>query len=423
MKNKLMYVSTLLLAGVLLLGTNGCKKDDPTALSLVALTAGSVDLNGATSATTVPTNPTIVAEFTTDVDPATATSANITMTRDYDKTNVVITITTSANKVTIVPTEVLASGALYKLDFGAGLKSTDAQPLTATSRAFTTIGTFAPSGMVAYWNFEDNANDVVSTYDPPASGIVAITYSASRNTAAGKAATFNGTSSIIEIPKGDLLINTSNFSICFWVKAASAGQVDAGGNPKGHFVLGLGAFKGMQFEMFGSYTGAKFAFSYQLADGTTAAEDMWFPSMATDKNNGGWQGWDYAKSLTDAEMIAMLKDKWLHIVYTYSGTDKQGTLYYNGVKMKSFDFDLWPAGDAKLGIKGLKYGGVAPEVVNELALGFVQSRAGTLWDAEPWGGYDIPTANHFRGQLDDLRIYHKALTAAEIDLMYKSEKP
>ena len=66
---------------------------------------------------------------------------------------------------------------------------------------------------------------------------------------------------------------------------------------------------------------------------------------------------------------------------------------------------------------------VLPEVVNELAFGFIQSRAGTLWDGESWGGYEFPGANHFQGQLDDVRIYHKALTAAEIDLMYKSEKP
>jgi hypothetical protein len=421
MKNKLMYVSTLLLAGVLLLGTNGCKKDDPTALSLVNLKAGSVDLNGAVAATTVPTNPTIVAEFTTSVDPATATSSNITMTRDYDNANVVITITTSANMVTIVPTEVLASGALYKLNFGAGLKSTDAQPLTATSRAFTTIGAFAPSGMIAYWNFEDNAVDQVTTKD--ASAKIDVTYTASRNAAAGKAATFNGTTSIIEIPNGDALLNSTNFTIGFWVKANSTGQVDAGGNPKGHFVLGLGAYKGIQFEINGSYKEAKFAIQYELADGKTDAEDMWFPSLATDNTTTGWQGCNYAKSLTEAEMISLLKDKWLQVVYTYNGTEKQGTLYYNGVKMKSFDFDLWPVDAAKRGAKGLKYAGVAPEVVNELAFGFVQSRAGTMWDAEPWGGYGIPTANHFRGQLDDVRIYHKALTAAEIDLMYKSEKP
>jgi hypothetical protein len=94
----------------------------------------------------------------------------------------------------------------------------------------------------------------------------------------------------------------------------------------------------------------------------------------------------------------------------------------NGEKMKSFDFDLWPDGDAKRGVTGMKYGGTAPETVNELAFGFIQSRSGQLWDTEPWGGYDFPTSNHFKGQLDDVRIYHKVLTDKEIELMYNSEK-
>jgi len=111
------------------------------------------------------------------------------------------------------------------------------------------------------------------------------------------------------------------------------------------------------------------------------------------------------------------------VVYTYNGTDKKGILYYNGEKMKSFDFDLWPDGDAKRVVTGLKYRGVSPEVEPEFALGFIQSRAGTMWDAEPWGGYDFTTSNHFKGQLDDIRFFHKTLTATEIDLMYNSEKP
>jgi hypothetical protein len=98
-------------------------------------------------------------------------------------------------------------------------------------------------------------------------------------------------------------------------------------------------------------------------------------------------------------------------------------MYINGEKMKAFDFDLWPDGDAKRGVVGLKYGGVAPEVVNELAFGFIQSRAGTLWDGEPWGGYDFPGANHFGGWLDDVRVFHKVLSETEISLMYASEKP
>jgi hypothetical protein len=33
---------------------------------------------------------------------------------------------------------------------------------------------------------------------------------------------------------------------------------------------------------------------YELAHGTGATEDMWFPALA----DLGWQGWTYAKSLT-----------------------------------------------------------------------------------------------------------------------------
>ncbi|MGB9747089.1 MAG: LamG domain-containing protein [Bacteroidales bacterium] len=222
---------------------------------------------------------------------------------------------------------------------------------------------------------------------------------------------------MIEIPNGDQLINTHDFTISFWVKTNSADKTS------GHFVLGLGAFYGIQFEIFGGYDGAKFAIRYELGDGTTAPEDMWFPSDATDNTNGGWQGWDFAKPIPKDQMVAMLKDNWLQVVYTYNSAERKGTLYYNGEKMKSFDFDLWPDNDPKRTVVGLKYGGVAPEVVNELAFGFIQSRAGTLWDNESWGGYDFPGANHFKGLLDDVRIFHKALTATEINLMYNSEKP
>ncbi|HRW97023.1 MAG TPA: hypothetical protein P5104_05805, partial [Bacteroidales bacterium] len=111
-----------------------------------------------------------------------------------------------------------------------------------------------------------------------------------------------------------------------------------------------------------------------------------------------------------------------HVTYTYDGAAKKGTLYYNGEKMKSFDFNLWPEDDPKLTVTGMKYRGVAPEVLNEFALGFIQSRGGTLWDNEPWGGYDFPDANHFKGQLDDIRFFHKVLTPTEISLMYESEK-
>ena len=33
------------------------------------------------------------------------------------------------------------------------------------------------------------------------------------------------------------------------------------------------------------------------------------------------------------------------------------------------------------------------------------------------------TSNHFKGMLDDVRIFHVALTETEVQLLYNSEKP
>jgi hypothetical protein len=401
---------------------SSCKKE-PTDFTLAAMVTGTIDLNGATSPNTVPVKPAIVATFNTDVDAATAIPANVELLQDYDKAVMEVTVTASGKTITVTPTEDLSSGALYKLTLKSALKSTGALALTEVSRTFTTLGTFVPKGVIAHWNFEDNANDVVGPYDPAASGIVAISYTASRNTAAGKAATFDGTTSIIEVPNGDVLMNTPNFTLSFWVKPTTAGHVDAGGNPAGFFVMGLAAFYGFQFEMSGDCNSCKLAARYDLGDGTTGSEDLWFNGEGQTFENGGWQGWEFCKDLRNSGGLAALaKDKWMHVVCVYNAADKRGIMYLNGEKMKSQNFNLWPEGDAKRNVTGLKYGGTAPETVNELAFGFIQSRAGTLWDAEPWGGYDFPTSNHFKGQLDDIRIFHKALTDTEILLMFNSEK-
>src|SRR5665647_2669009 len=83
MKRKHLYFSLLFVAVVFSLILNSCKKD-PVPLALKSLMAGAIDLNGATSPSNVPVNPTIVATFNVEVDPLTATTANITMVQDYD---------------------------------------------------------------------------------------------------------------------------------------------------------------------------------------------------------------------------------------------------------------------------------------------------------------------------------------------------
>ena len=401
-------------------GFNSCKKDSaPTALTVSSLVAGTIDLNGAVAPSNVPVKPTFVVTFTTDVAPATVTAANITLVRDYDVAPITLALTPSGKTISIIPSENLASGALHKLTFGAGLKSIDGQPLTvAVARTFTTDGFFAPSGMKAYWNFDANANDLVGTYNPSAA--INITYPAGRKATAGKSATFNGTTSIIEIPNGSALTNTNNFTLSFWVKALASDPA------KGHFVIGLGAFWGFQFEISGDYSSCKLAARYDVGSTEVVGlgEDLWFPGDGSTKDNGGWQGSTFHKDLRLTGGVAgLLKDKWAHVICIYKGADKTGTMFINGEKMRQFDFDLWPDGDKKRNTTGLKYYGTAPDVYNDLAFGFIQSRRGTLWAAEPWGGYTFASANHFKGQLDDVRIFNKAVSDAEVLLMYNSEKP
>lgn len=417
MKKHWFSLSALFLASMLAVGVSSCKKDDDkTALTLTELKAGDIDMNGATAPNNIPANPTIIATFSTDVDAATATSTNITLMRDYDQASIPVTVTSSGKTITIVPVEGLASGALHKLTLSAGLKSTDGESLgTAVERTFTTDGFFAPSGMVAYWNFDGDGTDKIGSYDAAAS--IDITYVDSRKATSGQAASFNGTTSIMEVPGADALMNTNDFTLSFWAKAQDAGH--------GHFIMGLAAFHGFQFELYSGFNGFKMPVQFDYGDGTSGTGgDMVYNGDGQTLDNGGWRGTVVNKE--DDNLPAQLQDKWFQIVYVYNSVSKERAFFLNGEKVIMQDHDLWFDDDGnpypETGIVGLKYNGVAPETLNELAFGFVQSRGGTLWDTEPWGGYDFPDANHFKGQLDDVRIFHKPLSEAEILLMYNSEK-
>lgn len=423
MRKQHAFLGLLLVTLMFTFTINSCKKDSSTtALSLGTLVAGSIDLNGATSASTVPVTPTITATFTTDIDATTAIAANITLTEDYDSKSIPLTITVSGKIVTIVPDSTLANGALYKLAITSGLKATNGQAITALNRTFTTTGTFVPAGQIAYFSFDGNANDQVGSYSPTStSNVIDITYSTARSTAAGQTATFNGSTSLIEIPNGDVLMNTTNFTLSFWVYEDSTGRTD-------QFVMGIAGWYGMQFEI--NNTGnsglgeCKLAAQYSLSTGSSTSQDLWFNGAATNstKDNGGWKGYTFCKDLTTSGtgVNGLLAKKWAQVICTYDGTTKVGTIYINGEEMKAQDFTLYGTDNSIYYATGLKFAGNA--LNNNLALGFIQDKnSPTITDS--WADYTVTTNNHFKGQLDDVRIFHKVLTTTEITLMYNSEKP
>jgi hypothetical protein len=420
--SKNVLISLIIVATVFDVFLNSCKKD-PAAFVIDSVLIGVIDVNSSEPTTNVPVHPVIVTTFNSNVDSITADPANISLVQDYDKSVIPITVISSGKTISITPTEDLGWGILYELTFKAGLKSIDGLSLAEETRRFTTIGTFAPKGAVAYWNFEDNANDQIGTYNPTARGVVDITYALSRNMDAGKAATFNGSTSIIEVPHGDILMNSPDFTLSFWVKTNSSDHVDADQKPAGYFVIGLAAFFGFEFEITADFGSCNFVASYDIGEGKTVSEDLLFLGDGKDKDHGGWQGWEFCKDLNGYGGVAgLLKDQWTFIVCMFEAATKRGTIYINGEKMKVSNFNLWPEGNDRRKITGLKFSGVAPETYNELAFGFIQSRAGTFYEYDPRYGYEILTSNHFKGQLDDIRIFHKALTATEILLMYNSGK-
>ena len=378
MKRKILILSILMMMAAVFV-IDSCKKSNPAPINLGTLMVGTIDLNGATAPTNVPVNPTITATFSTDVDVATATTSNVTLTESYDALSIPLTVTASGKVVTITPIASLANGALYKLAITAGLKASDGQVLTPINRSFTTLGSFLPAGMVAYWNFDGNANDQTGNYSAAAAGITGISYVTGRNAASGQAASFNGTTSLIEIPNGDVLENSADFSLSFWMKDDTTAKRD-------QFVMGLSAWFGFQFEYNSNNyinTGnpnrsqigqCKLAAQYSFSDGTSGSQDLWLDGVGDTKDNGGWMGWTFSKNLianSGTGVNGLLAQKWAHIVCTYDHTTKLATMYINGQKMKEQDYNLYIAPNNMHLATGLKFAGTPAN--KSLVFGFIQT--------------------------------------------------
>jgi hypothetical protein len=413
-----------------------CSDDEgSSSFTLTSLEAGAIDLNGATAAVDVPVNAVIVATFSKDVDETTTDA--ISLTRDFDDEDVPLTISVDGNEVTITPTDDLSGGAQFVLDV-AGLESTDGKALTALSRSFTTAGFFVPEDQIAYWNFNDNTDDQVGAYDSDVE--IALTYANGRSTEAGKAGVFNGTTSIVEVPNGDDLITTDALTISFWIDLDTA-SVTATGGYKGHFVMGVGAFNGLQFEVDRNENWVKFATQNAIPTGTKGS-DMFFNADGTTQATiaADNAGMDNATTL-DANFgkagVRERMNSWAHVVFTYDNASGVRSLYINGVLVMSQDFDdLTAANGAGVGEQeflletGMTFipTAIAPGQPdyydNKWSFGFWTSSASTF---PSWGAdccqYSGVNNNHFKGMLDDVRFFHRAITADEVELMYNSEKP
>ena len=407
MKKYLVVFNSLLLAWALLAGSESCKKTT-SSFTMTSLKAGTIEMNGATSPTNIPVNPTIVAGFSLDINAASVTASTITLTRDYDGALIPLILSASGSSITIVPVAALTPGSLHKLSFKSGIAATDGQALPGYDRTFTTAGSFVPDGMVACYTFENTTSDILNHYNPKPGGVIDVSYAPSFSTAAGSAAKFNGSTTLVEILKGDSLMLTNDFTVAFWVKADTTKH--------GQFVMGLAGWYGFQFEMGEDYSWCKLAAQYSTGATTSASQDLYFNGK---EKVADWKGYVLCKDLTNTGGVQfLLAGKWANVVCRFTSATKLATMYINGEKVKEQDYNLYdpPMTQAN----GLRYNGAVGN--NNFVFGFIQDKNNPTI-SDDWAKYENPANKHFKGMLDNVRFFHKSLTEQEILLMYNSEKP
>jgi len=407
-------ISIVLLSASLF--TFSCKKDDDATskVTVTSIKADGKELAGATSADKVPITSSYVITFSKAINAVSAADFTLTPTGGAA---VPFTVSGSGMIVTMDPTQELLTGTNYALNIKASIKATDGGGFSAQTFNFKTDGlaNVVPpqaSRQVAYFGFNNSANSSVGTWTVTPVGT---TYGTDRGGYANSAVSFNGTTDIIEVANGLALFGNSSTQ-SFWLKSDTT-------SGHGMFIMGMNFFKGSIFEIDGKNSWIKNGAGFATADGTTTTEDLFFNGDGKFKDNGGWQGhaFNTDNSATGGNKVVFAN--WVHVVHTYDASTKLRTLYVNGAKVMQSDFNLWPTGDIKtLVTRKAPQTTPTPENSNVFAFGFGKDRSATFWSYTDFGDYAKPNANHFKGQLDDVRFFDIALSAGEILTLYNAEK-
>lgn len=242
------------------------------------------------------------------------------------------------------------------------------------------IQQISPENLVAYWKFSGNANDssgnghngTLKTNYVGTSAATAVdggtlpVLTTDRYGNANSAYYFNN-GAYIEIPY-DQTLYPSNFSISCWVKP----QIASNGN----YIFSVDHYFGYKFQLQGN--------------------DFPFLTVSTDAGIHD----------VDDNPGAVTVNTWSQVVAEFTGNTSV-TFYINGVLVKTVTIT----------------GNLAPPktIVNVCIGNELPKSAYSLTDtSSPNYFYG---ASYFQGSLDDVRLYNKVLSAAEVNSLYVMESP
>ena len=227
------------------------------------------------------------------------------------------------------------------------------------------------TGLVAYYPFNDNANDESGKENDGT--IAGTTLTADRFGNAGRAFDFDGVDDFISIPDSPSLnIGSQSFSLSIWAKVVSDPALPVSGLISNY--RGSSPPEFLTLWHVKQYNGLNQTWKFSTRDSNDQKIDL---------------------NSTDGSAVP---GSWLHILGVRDKESKVTKLFVNGILVDS-------GADERTG----RFTG--------LSTGQYWIGATSLWPQS------LTPANFFNGSIDDVRIYDRALSAAEVSALYYSEVP
>jgi len=241
-----------------------------------------------------------------------------------------------------------------------------APPLTLGG--YTSSKEIGQGSLVAYWSFDNNLVDSVSG----ASGTnVGTTF----NTGIKKSALQGGLNKYVLFDPGTAIRNLQSFTVTAWVNSPQ--------NTSG--IVGL-----LDLANTGNFWGNLTVF---FENGSTATNGV----LKIHVNNNGADAWLGNYTITNAW------NNWMQIAVTYDAPSSTFKVFVNGSKIAT---SLIPG-----------FGPLVFQNATKMVFGTVQFQTVPSLN----GGTSQPWASYLTGQLDEVRIYNKALSESDVNFLNKLE--
>jgi len=247
--------------------------------------------------------------------------------------------------------------------------------------------TIATTNLVAYFPFDGNATESIATLTPTMQPNV--TYVAGRRGQAYQGA--NMAHLLYTLPAASKMKTLTSFSVAMWLKSPLVT-----GDPE------ITVFEiGKSDDLFWG----NLKLGLLRLDAT--ADSLNFKAFFL-KNGAVWSGQhiSYSDPLFPINI-------WMHLVFQYDQTTSKFMIYKDGVKVITNDGveNRWAAGDDVVPRPAL--GPLAFLNADKLNIG--------AWRPKSEGGATDAWMGWFLGNLDELRVYDKALTATEVKALFDAE--